>query len=495
MTDPAVLSHTLRTVCAWRSARAIPATASRPAMCACTRTSEVSWTQVGADIDGEAAGDAAGIASLSADGTRVAIGAPRNNNANGTDAGHVRVFDEIGGVWTQVGADIDGEGTTDWCGQGTSLSADGMRVALGAQLNDGSGSQAGHVRVFTDSAGVWVQVGADIKGGAPNATMGRKVVLSADGQRVATDVSGGVRVFGEVGGIWSQIGSDLQPEGIYDDFGFATPSANGTRIGGPTMAMGSMQVHVRVFDESGGVWTQVGADIDGPVDSAWFGRSVALLADDSRVAIGATHGGDTTQNGEVSVYTEVNGAWVQTGPIIFGEAPNDYCGSAIALNTAGDRIAIGAQWNDGNGSNAGHVRVVRPGLRERGRGEREPAIFSAGAHARWGNAARAGGSEHRTIFRRPVHGCLTSAFRLVGRRRCNIAGAGRLRGRATHQQWRTEPLREGDPGVSPAPIPDRSNIRHTDAYCSFRLTRQPTGRWPSPRTPLTACPSPLRRAS
>ncbi|MBK7085399.1 MAG: T9SS type A sorting domain-containing protein [Flavobacteriales bacterium] len=116
--------------------------------------------------------------------------------------------------------------------------------------------------------------------------------------------------------------------------------------------------HVRVFDESGGVWTQVGADIDGPVDSAWFGRSVALLADGSRVAIGATHKpSDTTQNGEVSVYTEVNGAWVQTGPIIFGEAPNDYCGSAIALNTAGDRLAIGAQWNDGNGSNAGHVRV------------------------------------------------------------------------------------------------------------------------------------------
>ncbi|MBK7270723.1 MAG: T9SS type A sorting domain-containing protein [Flavobacteriales bacterium] len=320
------------------------------------------WTQVGADIDGEAAGDAAGIASLSADGTRVAIGAPRNNNANGTDAGHVRVFDEIGGVWTQVGADIDGEGTTDWCGQGTSLSADGMRVALGAQLNDGSGSQAGHVRVFTDSAGVWVQVGADIKGGAPNATMGRKVVLSADGQRVATDVSGGVRVFGEVGGIWSQIGSDLQPEGIYDDFGFAISlSANGTRmaIGGSFNDGNGIDAgHVRVFDESGGVWTQVGADIDGPVDSAWFGRSVALLADGSRVAIGATHKpSDTTQNGEVSVYTEVNGAWVQTGPIIFGEAPNDYCGSAIALNTAGDRLAIGAQWNDGNGSNAGHVRV------------------------------------------------------------------------------------------------------------------------------------------
>ncbi|MEZ4914987.1 MAG: hypothetical protein R2798_13110 [Chitinophagales bacterium] len=49
--------------------------------------------QVVPDIDGEAAGDASGYSvALSADGSRVAIGAVGNND-NGTYAGQVRVFE------------------------------------------------------------------------------------------------------------------------------------------------------------------------------------------------------------------------------------------------------------------------------------------------------------------------------------------------------------------------------------------------------------------
>ena len=73
-------------------------------------------TQLGADIDGEAAGDYSGYSvSLSEDGTRVAIGAYLNDGT-GTDAGHVRVYEYSGGSWTQLGADIDGEATIDYSG-------------------------------------------------------------------------------------------------------------------------------------------------------------------------------------------------------------------------------------------------------------------------------------------------------------------------------------------------------------------------------------------
>ena len=48
---------------------------------------------------------------MSSDGTRVAIGAIERRR--GTDAGHVRVYAESGGTWTQVGADIDGEAADD----------------------------------------------------------------------------------------------------------------------------------------------------------------------------------------------------------------------------------------------------------------------------------------------------------------------------------------------------------------------------------------------
>ena len=50
--------------------------------------------------------------------------------------------------WSQIGADLDGEAANDWSGQSVSLSADGTRVAIGAHLNDGNGSYSGQVRIY-----------------------------------------------------------------------------------------------------------------------------------------------------------------------------------------------------------------------------------------------------------------------------------------------------------------------------------------------------------
>ena len=74
------------------------------------------WTQLGSDIDGEAAGDQSGFSvSLSADGSRMAVGAPINDG-NGINAGHVRVYDWNGSSWVQTGTDIDGEAAGDQSG-------------------------------------------------------------------------------------------------------------------------------------------------------------------------------------------------------------------------------------------------------------------------------------------------------------------------------------------------------------------------------------------
>ena len=54
------------------------------------------------------------------------------------------------GWWTQVGADIDGEAAGDWSGYSVSLSSDGSTVAIGAIYNDGNGAQAGHVRILKE---------------------------------------------------------------------------------------------------------------------------------------------------------------------------------------------------------------------------------------------------------------------------------------------------------------------------------------------------------
>ena len=113
------------------------------------RTSATSLNaQIGSDIDGEAADDYSGFSvSLSSDGTIVAIGA-RYNDGNGSFSGHVRVYQYASSTWSQLGSDIDGEAANDNSGHSVSLSSDGTIVAIGAKNNGGNGSDSGHVRVY-----------------------------------------------------------------------------------------------------------------------------------------------------------------------------------------------------------------------------------------------------------------------------------------------------------------------------------------------------------
>ncbi|CAK0855800.1 unnamed protein product [Prorocentrum cordatum] len=144
-----------------------------------------SWSQVGQDIDGEAAGDLnVWSVSLSSDGSRVAIGAYGNDGA-GSNSGHVRVFGLSGNAWSQVGQDIDAEAAGDYSGTSVSLSSDGSRVAIGAYGNYGAGPMSGHVLVFGLSGNTWSQVGQDIDGEAAVDGSGTSVSLSSDGSRVA----------------------------------------------------------------------------------------------------------------------------------------------------------------------------------------------------------------------------------------------------------------------------------------------------------------------
>jgi len=82
----------------------------------------------------------------------VAIGAYANDGGTGggwgTWVGHVRIYSYSGSTWTQLGSDIDGEAASDRSGHSVSLSADATTVAIGAIWNGGAGYKAGHVRVY-----------------------------------------------------------------------------------------------------------------------------------------------------------------------------------------------------------------------------------------------------------------------------------------------------------------------------------------------------------
>ena len=303
------------------------------------------WVQVGQDIDGEAAYIYSGSSvSLSKGGTRVAIGAYGVDD----DSGHVRVYELIGGTWTQIGIDIDGEAAGDYSGSSVSLSSsdgssDGTRVAIGAYENDGSFSNAGHVRVYDWKDSAWVQVGQDIDGEAANDYSGSSVSLSSDGTTVAIGAgsndgggvsnSGHVRVYELIGGTWTQKGIDIDGEAANDRSGDPVSiSSDGTRVAIGAYANDgggfSDSGHVRVYDWNDSAWVQVGQDIDGEAAGDYSGSSVSLSSDGTRVAIGAPANG--SYSGHVRVYELIGGVWIQAGSDIDGEAANDWSGSSVS---------------------------------------------------------------------------------------------------------------------------------------------------------------------
>jgi hypothetical protein len=414
------------------------------------------WIQRGIDIDGEAAGDQSGQSvSVSSDGTIVAIGAIYNDASGNllSNAGHVRVYkyDTNTNTWSQLGGDIDGEAASDNSGRSVSLSSDGTVVAIGAFGNDASGnllSNAGHVRVYKYDATKttaqmnqslvnfgpvgWNRLGGDIDGEAASDNSGISVSLSSDGTIVAigayyNDASGNllsnaghVRVykydatkttaqtnqslpnFGPVG--WNRLGADIDGEAASDQSGISvTLSADGTVVAiGANYNTGvngssSGQVRVYKYDATkttaqtnqslanfGPVgWNRLGGDIDGEKANDNSGQSVSLSADGTVVAIGA-NGNDASGNlladaGHVRVYkynaTKTTAQWSdqslsnygpagwnRLGGDIDGEAAGDYSGWSVSLSSDGTIVAIGAIYNDASGnllSNAGHVRVYK----------------------------------------------------------------------------------------------------------------------------------------
>ncbi len=111
------------------------------------------WSLLGDPIDGEAAGDYSGSSvSISQDGTIVAVGA-YGNDAGGTNAGHTSIWQYSNGSWSQLGDDIDGDAAGDYFGVAVSLSDDGSTVVIGASGDDYGGTDSGSVSMFSYSSG------------------------------------------------------------------------------------------------------------------------------------------------------------------------------------------------------------------------------------------------------------------------------------------------------------------------------------------------------
>ncbi|WP_296386932.1 T9SS type B sorting domain-containing protein, partial [Winogradskyella sp.] len=371
-------------------------------------------TQIGQDIDGEAPENSFGYSvSLSSNGSIVAIGGYRNRD-NGGWSGHVRVYQNQNDNWVQLGQDIDGGfddqfgysvsinangdilaigalsgyaevyqnqndnwvqigstlfgGNSDNFGNSVSLNSNGNILAVGAPSDTNSnGTNAGRVRVYENLNGNWIQIGSNIDGGEGDGDrFGHSVRLSDNGSILAVGAiqnfePGFVKIFENQGGNWIQLGSNIVGETAGDDCGFSVDlNSSGTIVAIGSENANSGIGHVRVFEYQSSVWSQIGGNIEGNNDDSSSGTSLSISSNGNILAIGATHsdGVNSILSGNARVFENQNNNWTQIGSDIDGEGLLDLSGRSVSLNADGSVLAVGAPFNDGiNGEDSGHVRV------------------------------------------------------------------------------------------------------------------------------------------
>lgn len=326
-----------------------------------------SFLQLGNDLDGESANDFSGGSVSMPDYATIAIGAT-SNDGNGTDAGHVRVFHWDGNTWNQMGSDIDGEAAGDETGRSLSM-PDKNTIAIGAPRNDGNGNQSGQVRIFRWNGSTWVQKGNDIDGEAPDDLLGYSVSMP-DSNTVAIGAPfndgsgldiGHARVYSWNGTVWIQKGADIDGAFDTDQWGRLVnmPDSNTIVIGAPfSDGNGPNSGSVRIYRWNGNAWIQKGSDIYGEQEADNLGWS-ASMPDSNTIAVGAPYNdGNGLDAGHTRIFKWNGNAWIQKGNDIDAETATDYAGYAVSMPDS-NTLAVGAQNNNGNGSNSGHVRIYR----------------------------------------------------------------------------------------------------------------------------------------
>lgn len=144
----------------------------------------IEWTQIGQDLIGTDDDDQLGFSiSISADGQRLAVGAPQNSDVF-SQGGHVRVYQWMNDDWLLMDAPIPSQFYSEYSGWSVSLSGNGDRIAISAPYSASPFYNSGEIRIFEWTGDQWSQFGDAITGDATNDQLGRAVALSSDGQTV-----------------------------------------------------------------------------------------------------------------------------------------------------------------------------------------------------------------------------------------------------------------------------------------------------------------------
>lgn len=222
---------------------------------------------------------------------------------------------------------------------------------------DVTSAYLGSTQVFGGAG--WEQQGVTIFGEASGDNWGLPVTISANGTRIAAgaffndgasgDGGGHVRAYAWTGTQWGQLGSDIDglgytnsPTQAAEAFFKVAMSGDGSRL-----VIGShSEEFVKVFeyDTSSQDWVQLGSTISESDEG--FGQAVAIDSDGDTIVIGAPNADTTSTNvGTVRVYQYSSSTWSQVGSTITGSGLSYNLGRAVAITADGSTIAIGTDGN------------------------------------------------------------------------------------------------------------------------------------------------------
>ena len=317
------------------------------------------WAETKLTASDAAADDYFGY-SVSVHDDLVAVGAIFNDD-NGSASGSAYVYEKVNGVWAETKLTASDAAAGDWFGTSVSV-YDGL-VAVGAIYNDDNGTNSGSAYVYEKVNGVWAETKLTASDAAADDRFGNSVSVYDDLVVVGAIFnddngfnSGSAYVYEKVNGVWAETKLTASDAAANDRFGRSVSVHDDLVVVGAVynddngLSSGSAYVYEKV----NGVWAETKLTASDAVAGDRFGNSVSVY--DDLVAVGAAFNDDNGSNsGSAYVYEKVNGVWTETKLTASDAAADDWFGNSVSVYDG--LVAVGAAFNDDNGSNSGSAYV------------------------------------------------------------------------------------------------------------------------------------------
>lgn len=325
-------------------------------------------------------GDKFGSVALSKDGKRMVIGAATALNQQGKCI----QYDWNGTEWlatTSIQPQVD-PGQPEWFGHSVALSEDGNTLAVGASSYDISETQqdVGRIYIFDYIDNVWTEREQIIPQDSIDDNtkqfklFGSAVALSGDGLVLAVGASGDsenianggtVYIYNYDGIRWNQVSYFGPGDAGAEDGSFGSSVA--LSMGGLLMAVGAPYAITETYGKAYvyDISTSTPIELDvitapDPANPGLFGSAVALNTDGSILAIGAEASDVTATNmGIVHLYDNISSVWTPRTTLQASDGvTEDYFGHGVALSGTGREVVVGAWYDDNTiGTDIGSVYV------------------------------------------------------------------------------------------------------------------------------------------